>query len=183
MKHLRYFLSLFVFSSVLLITGCQKEDEPTSLIDIIYDPGEQEFGSALGEKNGKVWESSAQWVYNLTDSNLVNMSFVTYEAGTLYDREAVDIGFIPLRIGTHEARPFVINGRFTSSSVFFLGADGDAIISGLSLDSTRTNFIEIQSYDPASTNITGTFTMHYEQGGSTRLSYENCAFEARLFRP
>ncbi|PHI18535.1 hypothetical protein CEQ90_17450 [Lewinellaceae bacterium SD302] len=173
---------LFAILVIFLSASCEKEETQLSPIHTIYAPGDQEFGFVVGEKDGRRWEGSSYWSRRIDDSNRINLFLETFEQGTGFERESLFIGNLLLLNGLYQVIPRNANDMSPDShqsSYFLLTADGDAVVGGLHIDSTRNNFVIIESVDSTTGNITGTFELYYELDGIPRLSFENCRFEAR----
>ncbi len=160
---------------MLLVISCTKKEDI-----IIYEAGNQEFGWAIGTKEGIQWEASGFWRYHLNDSTHKVIKFVTYSSDGA-QRENFTLSYLPLSVGTFSVKniPDLANGVVHGSFSMF---EGDASIGGLDVNENEDSFITISEVNTSTNTIKGSFEIHFiSDDGELKVEIKDGEFEVRPY--
>ena len=176
MKLLNY---LILLVSVSFLICCGKEEKEV----IIYDAGNQEFGWAIGTKEGVQWEASSYWRYHQNDSTFCGINFVTY---TSYgaERENFALNEIPLSIGTYSVSGELsdLGDELVGGSLSLSIDDGDVGGVSLKVNDDKSSYITITEINSSTNTMKGFFEIYFiHESGELKIEIKDGEFEVRPY--
>lgn len=180
----------FVFSAVLLLSACKKEQEPIvePVIEEVITPGNQEFGWVKGFKNESEWEASAKAVLFDTVNNYLDLIFRTYNQDGFL-RESFTVNEIPIIKGIYPIKKGTSSrgDSIVGSSYGRVGSHGDVLSAFYEAsDNNPNSSIELINADTTLNLFTGKInnlvfeiTLGSFEGQDT-VTFNNLEFECRM---
>ena len=199
---------LYCWAIVLFVASCKEEQTPTPTPTPVAKPYVPEClqsglpdllvlnyntifswkdGGVCGALDGKPWKNFAR-LYSEKDKAKFSLNFTNYNPIPLL-AETSGIENIPLKKGKYNiGYPRPINEYRTSANKFTFWND-DLILDSFSIDTTKTNTIEVLSWDEQRGEVFGVFSIHYLTATAievgfpelgTPMTLKDCYFKATV---